>query len=78
MNEQKEKRATAKQLSDWEVIQQVLQGKKSLLEILYDRYAAKVFYKCLSITKDRDISKDLAHDIMIKVFVNLAKFKRCL
>ena len=65
----------AKRLSDWEVIQKVLQGEKPLLEILYDRYSAKVFYKCVSITKDRDLSKDLAHDIMIKIFMNLAKFK---
>ncbi len=75
MIEEKEKLAAIKQLSDWDIIQKILLGEKQLLEILYDRYANKVFHKCLSITKDRDISKDLSHDIMIKVFLNLMKFK---
>jgi len=63
------------QLSDWDLIQRILDGDKSLLEILYDRYASKAFYKCLSITKDPEISKDLSHDIMIKVFMSLSSFK---
>jgi RNA polymerase sigma-70 factor (ECF subfamily) len=72
---QKVEKATAKDWSDWDIIQKVLQGEKQLLEILYERYADKVFYKCLSITKDRDVAKDLSHDIIIKIFMNLAKFK---
>jgi len=70
----KEKRAVA-ELSDWDIIQRIGNGEKPLLEVLYDRYATKIFHKCLSITKDRDISQDLSHDIMIKVFINLSKFK---
>ena len=53
--------------SDEEVIKLILKdGKKELLEILYERYSDKVFHKCLSITKDREVSKDLAHDILVK------------
>ncbi|MFT4759873.1 MAG: RNA polymerase sigma factor (sigma-70 family) [Paraglaciecola sp.] len=62
-------------MPDWEIIQRVLKGEKALLGILYDRYSDKVYYKCLSITKNADVSKDLAHDIIIKTFMNLAKFK---
>lgn len=61
--------------TDWDIIQRILRGEQHLLELLYDRYADKVFYKCLSITKDREVSKDLSHDIMVKVFLNLSKFK---
>lgn len=75
MIKEKEKLAAARQLSDWDIIQKILAGEKYLLEILYNRYATKVFHKCLSITKDRDISKDLSHDIIIKIFLNLVKFK---
>ncbi|MEM8528946.1 MAG: sigma-70 family RNA polymerase sigma factor [Bacteroidota bacterium] len=64
-----------KSLSDWDIIQKVLKGDSSLLEVLYDRYSGKVYYKCLSITHDQEISKDLAHDVMIKIFMNLSKFK---
>ena len=42
--------------------------------VLYDRYAAKVFQKCIGMTRDRDLAKDLTHDIFLKAFVNLGKF----
>lgn len=42
--------------------------------LLYDRYSAKVFQKCLGMTRDRDLAKDLTHDIFLKAFVNLPKF----
>lgn len=44
-------------------------------EIIYDRYAQRVYYKCLSITKDRESSKDLTHDIMVKVLLKLKTFR---
>lgn len=44
--------------------------------ILYDRYSARVYQKCLSMTRDRDLAKDLSHDIFLKAFVNLPKFDR--
>ncbi len=75
MNKTKEELLAARSFSDGEVIKQILQGKKQLLEILYDRYATKVFHKCLSITKDRHVSEDLSHDIMVKVFLKLNSFK---
>lgn len=42
--------------------------------VLYDRYTAKVFQKCVGMTRDRDLAKDLTHDIFLKIFVNLTKF----
>lgn len=75
MIKNRDKKLGKKSLSDWEIIQKVLQGEQALLEVLYDRYSGKVYYKCLSITHDREISKDLAHDVMIKIFMNLSKFK---
>jgi len=42
--------------------------------ILYDRYSTKVFQKCVGMARDRDLAKDLTHDIFLKVFVNLSKF----
>lgn len=69
-------RKNKNKLSDAEVIKLILEnGKKELLEILYERYSDKVYHKCLSITKDREVSKDLAHDILVKIFLNLNKFK---
>ena len=42
--------------------------------VLYDRYSAKVFQKCTGMTRDRDLAKDLTHDIFLKIFINLSKF----
>lgn len=72
----KKKVSAFESTSDDEVIRMILEeGKKELLEVLYERYAGKVFYKCLHIVKNEETAKDLAHDIMVKIFVNLVKFK---
>ena len=42
--------------------------------VLYDRYTTKVYQKCLGMTRDKDLAKDLTHDIFLKAFVNLSKF----
>jgi RNA polymerase sigma-70 factor (ECF subfamily) len=42
--------------------------------VLYDRYSAKVFQKCVGMTRDKELAGDLTHDIFIKAFVNLSKF----
>lgn len=42
--------------------------------VLYDRYSAKVFQKCVGMTRDRDLAKDLTHDIFVKAFLSLPKF----
>ncbi len=66
----------AKIYSDNEIIDLILnKGKKQLFELLYDRYSEKVYHKCILITKDKEISKDLTHDIFIKIFLNLSKYK---
>lgn len=63
-------------LSDEELIKFIVeQGKTGMYGILYDRYADKVYRKCLSFEKDRDAAQDLAHDVLIKVFIQLAKFE---
>lgn len=63
--------------SDLEIIDRLLQEKDSKwFTILYDRYAPKIYNKCITLTNDNEIAKDLTHDIFIKAFVNISKFKR--
>lgn len=65
-----------KKLEDEEIIQLVLKtGKTDLLSVLYERYVQKIYYKCISLTKDKVMSKDLSHDILVKVFLNISQFK---
>lgn len=63
-------------LDDQEIVRKIVyEGDKELMEKLYNRYATKIYHKCISLTKDTNISKDLTHDILVKVFLNLSKYK---
>ncbi len=62
-------------VTDEQLVERILAGEQPLLELLYDRYSTKIFHKCLSLIKDREAAKDCTHDIMVKVFMNLANFK---
>jgi RNA polymerase sigma-70 factor (ECF subfamily) len=42
---------------------------------IYKRYHKKISDKCLSMVKSKSISNDLTHDVMIKIYENLPKFK---
>lgn len=72
----KHNKAKEKVPSDEDIVKRIVsQGEKDLMEILYERYANKVFGKCISLVKDREIAKDLTHDIMVKIMLKLSKFK---
>ena len=63
-------------MTDEELVQQsLLSNDTQHYGTIYNRYALKVFQKCISFTKDQEEAKDLAHDIMVKVYLSLAKFK---
>ena len=51
-------------------------GYAAYFEEIYDRYALKVFQKCLSFTKNQDEAKDVAHDVILKIYLNLSKFNK--
>lgn len=62
-------------LSDEELVQELQREMDAdRFAVLYDRYTAKVFQKCVGMTRDRDLAKDLTHDIFLKVFTSLSKF----
>ncbi len=53
----------------------VQEGRRELMHVIYDRYADKVYHKCISLSKDRVLSEDLMHDVMVKILANLSQFK---
>ncbi len=62
-------------MSDEEIVKRIVHSQKADdFEIIYNRYVTKVYHKCLSLTKDEELAKDLSHDIFLKVFINLSKF----
>jgi RNA polymerase sigma-70 factor (ECF subfamily) len=63
-------------LTDEQLVRLILDsGDSKGFELLYDRFAQRVYYKCVSLLKDREEAKDLTHDILLKVFLNLVKFE---
>ncbi len=63
-------------LTDEALISAIIEeGKSELFSILYDRYADKVYRKCISFAHDRDIAQDMVQDVLLKVFTQLNKFK---
>lgn len=64
-----------KSMTDEDIVQEiVLNGRTELFGIIYSRYSQKVYRKCVSFTKDLDAAKDLAQDVLVKVFSQLHKF----
>ncbi|MEM9820120.1 MAG: RNA polymerase sigma factor [Bacteroidota bacterium] len=64
------------ELEDNEVVRRIVEeNQQDLLEILYERYVNRIYRKCLTLTREASLAKDLTHDIMVKVLLNLAKFK---
>lgn len=68
------------EIEDKELVSRILQaespqGQRRWQEELYRRYSGKIYYKCLSLIKDPETARDLAHDIFIKIFLNLSRYK---
>lgn len=70
----KEKKLTDKELVRAIMTEKDLKVKRALQETLYNRYAERIYSKCFSIVKSKEIAKDLTHDIIIKIFFNLNKY----
>lgn len=63
--------------TDYDLIDMLLKdGDSKWFGILYDRYASKVYNKCLMLLRDKDSAKDLTHDIFIKAFLHIGNFKK--
>jgi len=62
-------------MKDDEVIHSYLQSQASAcFSLLYNRYAGKIYSKCISLLKDESLAKDATQEIFTKIFLNLSKF----
>ena len=62
-------------LSDEEVIAEYLRSQNPYyFDLLYNRYSAKIFGKCLTLLRDEFKAQDATQDIMMKILLNLNKF----
>ena len=71
----KKKAKPDNELSDEELVAELQRAMDAdRFGVLYDRYTAKVYQKCVGMTTDKELAHDLTHDIFLKAFVNLSKF----
>ncbi len=64
-----------KGMPDLELIRNFLKSRANpCFDIIYEKYAAKVYSKCIALLKDEAMAKDATQEIFMKVFLNLSKF----
>ena len=60
---------------DSEVIKTYLKTQASIcFTLLYNRYASKIYAKCITLLKDETSAQDATQEIFVKIFMNLSKF----
>ena len=63
--------------TDEELVRLFLEsGENRYFEQLYERYAFKVFQKCLVFTRNAGMAEDLTHDVFLKLVYKLDTFKK--
>lgn len=62
-------------MSDSEIIRIYLETRESpCFSLLYNRYAGKVFGKCLSILREESLAQDATQEVFTRVFAGLPQF----
>ena len=57
------------------VVEKILSTRNSkLFEVIYDRYADRIYNKCLSFSHDSTVAEDLTHEVLVKIYMKLATF----
>jgi len=62
--------------SEEEILEGCRKNKRRYQEILYRKYARKMYGICMSYAGNRDIAQDILQDSFIKVFKKIKHFKR--
>jgi RNA polymerase sigma-70 factor (ECF subfamily) len=63
-------------LKDEEIVSAILlKNKSDLFQILYDRYSKKVYDKCYSFLKNKELTEDAVQNIFEKTYEKLKSFK---
>ncbi|MGY0392283.1 RNA polymerase sigma factor [Bizionia sp. KMM 8389] len=67
----------AASMEDEVLVALIVKTKSSeLFSVIYDRYAEKVYHKCISFVKNKEEAQDLTHDIFVKLFVKIKTFQQ--
>lgn len=62
--------------TDEELVRLFLESKDNCyLQKLYERYAVKVYQKCVTLTRDATRAEDITHDVFLKLINKMNTFK---
>src|SRR6056297_1009387 len=61
--------------SNLDIVEGCKKNKRKYQELLYRKYAKKMYGICLSYAKDRAMAQDILQDGFVKVFKNIHTFK---
>lgn len=61
--------------TDETLILEYLNGDNNALGVLYQRYYQKVYYKCLSFSKNPEDAFDLSQEVLMRAFSKVSGFK---
>lgn len=65
--------------TDEDIVSKIIDPKttnrRELQEVIYERYASKIYGKCLIILKEPELAKDLSHDTFIRLFTKISTFR---
>jgi RNA polymerase sigma factor (sigma-70 family) len=65
-----------KNLSDEELVKMFIATQNNrYFEVIYDRFADKIYRKCYSFVRDSAKAEDFMHDIFLKLILNLSNYK---
>lgn len=65
-----------RRLSDEELVRRIVANNNTLLfGIIYDRYANKIYNKCIGFAKSEQEALDLTQDVFLTLFIKLGGFK---
>ena len=62
-------------ISDSDLIKECLDGSRKMQELLYNRFAPKMYAVCLRYSGNQDDAQDLLQEGFVKVFKNLEKYR---
>jgi RNA polymerase sigma factor (sigma-70 family) len=63
-------------LSDEQLVRLFIETQKNkYFEIIYDRFADKIYRKCYSFVRNSAKAEDFMHDIFLKLILNLGNYK---
>ena len=62
------------ELTEKEMIQRCIAGEKACQEMLYRKFASKMYGVCLGYVNSKDDAKDVLQDAFVKIFESLKKY----